>query len=40
MVLFPRKNEWKRGKRYMQLRNIGVCKVMKDKEMESGFSHG
>jgi hypothetical protein len=35
MVLFARQNEWKRIKGCMRLRKVGVCKVMKDKAMES-----
>jgi hypothetical protein len=37
MVLFARKNEWKKIKRCMRIRKIGVCEVMKDKAMESGL---
>ena len=40
MVLFARKNEWKRIKGCMQIRKIGACEVMKDKAMESGLQHG
>ena len=39
MVLFARQNEWKKIKGCMRIRKIGVCEVMKDKEMEDRPHH-
>jgi hypothetical protein len=35
MVLFARQKEWKNRKEMYATQKVGVCKVMKDKVMES-----